>query len=184
MLKQQSSLEGSLPCLVSVLAVVVVKWLTWIKVFADVPADYFTNSVVSLCVQLFWQVFFSCLFMKHHISFSLLTPPPPLTCLFFSSSPHPFLSFSIPSLLPRPNTMQHSPPTPLSPSHSACVYVYVCVYLYLYMSLYVSLMHPSLSQWIAMFGEVSLSPFLASPSSSSLPSPLMVPVGQATDCIC
>ena len=28
-------------------------WNWDIKVFADVPADYFTNSVVSLCVQLF-----------------------------------------------------------------------------------------------------------------------------------
>ena len=28
-------------------------WNWDIKVFADVPVDYFTNSVVSLCVQLF-----------------------------------------------------------------------------------------------------------------------------------
>ena len=65
---------------------------TGISVFADVPADYFTNSVVSLCVQLFWHVFFSCSAIKHHISFSLLTPPPPLTCLFFHPLPNPFLS--------------------------------------------------------------------------------------------
>ena len=33
-------------------------WNWDIKVFADVPVVNFTNSVVSLCVQLFWHEFF------------------------------------------------------------------------------------------------------------------------------
>ena len=49
------------------------------------------------CLDFFLLLLFSCSVIKRHISFSLLTPPPLLTCRFFFLLSPTLLSHSVPS---------------------------------------------------------------------------------------